>query len=172
MSDPFGLTIGFRLPQAKALFFDRAAVTSQIDPASRRVLSKFGAYVRRSARSSIRQVKKKPPAAPAADGKKRRGRPAVTTSAPGKPPLSHTGLLRDNIFFFFDRSRRSVVIGPIRLNKPGIAPESLEYGGDVPVFVKKKQVGTVKIAARPFMGPAFRANEPKLPEMWRNAITR
>ena len=38
------------------------------------------------------------------------------TIAPGEPPSSHTGLLRRFIFFGYDRERRSVVIGPARLN--------------------------------------------------------
>src|SRR5690606_6172596 len=50
------------------LFFDRKAVTSRVDKATRKVLSRFGAFVRRTARSSIRKRKK--------------------TSQPGSPPSS------------------------------------------------------------------------------------
>ena len=42
--------IGFEI---KRMFFDRQAVISKVDAATRRVLSKFGAFVRRSAKSSI-----------------------------------------------------------------------------------------------------------------------
>ena len=43
--------IGFEIKQ---LFFDREAVTSRVDPATRKVLSKFGAFVRRRAVGIIR----------------------------------------------------------------------------------------------------------------------
>jgi len=42
----------------KQMFFDTKAVMRATDKATRRVLSKFGAFVRRSARSSIRKRKR------------------------------------------------------------------------------------------------------------------
>src|SRR5690606_28852572 len=100
--------IGFEITR---LFFDRKAVTSRVDRATRRVLSRFGAFVRRTARSSIRKRKR--------------------TSEPGKPPSSHTGMLKKFIFFGYDPRRDSVVIGPVRLSQKGRgeAPSLLEYGG-------------------------------------------
>ena len=89
--------IGMKLQQAKGLFFDRASVMSAADRATRRVLSKFGAYVRQTARTSIRKRK--------------------SISQPGQPPSSHTGLLKRNIFFVFSPDTQSVVIGPILLNE-------------------------------------------------------
>jgi len=54
--------IGFEIKQ---LFFDREAVTSRVDPATRKVLSKFGAFVRRTAKGSIRRRRKAaPPGSP------------------------------------------------------------------------------------------------------------
>ena len=92
--------IGFDI---KRMFFDRQAVISKVDAATRRVLSRFGAFVRRSAKSSIRKRKKAAP--------------------PGQPPSSHTGLLKKFIFFGYDADRRSVVIGPTRLNQKGRGEE-------------------------------------------------
>ena len=138
----------------KQMFFDSKAVTSAVDKASRRVLSRFGAYVRTTARHSIRSRK--------------------ATSRPGKPPSSHTGLLRRFTYFGYDRQRRSVVIGPQRLNrKAGDAPAALEHGG-VSTVVEglrhRRRKRRVRIAARPFMGPAFEKEKPKLPAMWRNSV--
>jgi len=141
--------IGFDI---KRMFFDRQAVISKVDAATRRVLSKFGAFVRRSAKSSIRKRKKAAP--------------------PGQPPSSHTGLLKKFIFFGYDADRRSVVIGPTRLNQKGRgeAPPLLEYGGKTTLKRGGKK-RRVTYQARPYMGPAFEKEKPQLPAMWRGSIT-
>lgn len=138
--------IGLKLAGAKALFFDRAAVANAMDRATKRALSKFGAFVRRRARSSIRSRKR--------------------ASNPGEPPSSHTGLLKNNIFFVFEPDSKSVVIGPILLNGRAAGgelpvPGLLEHGGDAVrrMFdAKRKRFGEprrVHYEERPYMGPAF-----------------
>lgn len=138
----------------REMFFDSKAVRSAVDRTARRVLSKFGAFVRRGAKSSIRKRKR--------------------TSAPGEPPSSHTGLLRRFIFFGYDRQRRSVVIGPARLNqKIGDAPHALEYGGTSTVVEGlrgRRRKRRVRIKPRPYMGPAFEQERPKLAAMWRDSV--
>ena len=141
--------IGIKINQARGLFFDRQAVTGATDRAERRVLSRFGAFVRRGARSSIRKRK--------------------SVAPPGSPPSSHTGLLRKNIFFTYEPSRSSVVIGPIRLNKPMNAPELLEHGGRATRRRRGKNV-QVTYRPRPYMGPAFDQELPQLPAMWRDSV--
>jgi len=130
-------------------FFDKQAVRDKVDVGTRRVLSKFGAFVRRTARSSIRKRKR--------------------ISAPGAPPSSHIGLLKKFIFFGYEPTARSVVIGPVRLsqNGRGKAPALLEHGG--PAKVGKRRA---RYKPRPFMGPAFQKEQPKLPAMWRDSIPR
>jgi hypothetical protein len=139
---------------AKGVFFDRKAVTGAVDRATRKVLSKFGAFVRRAAKSSIRKRKR--------------------VSAPGEPPSSHTGLLKRFIFFGYDRDQRSVVIGPQRLNqKIGDAPHALEHGGASTVLEgsrRRRRKRRVRIRARPYMGPAFEKEQPKLAAMWRDSV--
>lgn len=135
----------------KRMFFDRDAVMRKADAATRRALSRFGAFVRRTAKGSIRKRKK--------------------ASPPGSPPSSHTGLLKKFIFFGYDPSARSVVIGPARLNQKGQgdAPSLLEYGGRATI----KRRGETKSAvypARPFMGPAFEKEKPSLSALWRSSI--
>jgi len=133
------------------LFFDSPKVIRSVDKSTRKVLSRFGAFVRRTAKQSIRKRKK--------------------ASTPDSPPSSHTGLLKRFIFFGYDRQKDSVVIGPTRLteNNRGEAPSILEYGGRTTVEGNKKKT-RVRIRSRPFMGPAFEKEKPTLPSLWKNAI--
>lgn len=138
-----------KFDRAKGLFFDRQRVTSAVDRATRKVFSKFGAFVRRTARSSIRKRK--------------------SISEPGQPPSSHTGLLKRTIFFVFSPETRSVVIGPVLLNKGTDAPRLLEHGDSVVRRRRKKRV-RMKYRPRPFMGPALEQETSKLPQMWRDSV--
>ena len=124
----------------KKLFFNTKAVTSAVDRATRKVLSRFGAFVRTRAKSSIRKRKK--------------------ASQPGKPPHSHTGLLRRLIYFGYSPSRQSVVVGPEKLNKSGNVPRVLEHSGTTTIVDGGKK-RRVRIKARPFMGPAMIKELPK-----------
>jgi hypothetical protein len=138
---------------ATAGFFDRKAVTSAVDKATRRVLSKFGAFVRTRARTSMRR---------------RKG-----VSAPGDPPHAHTGLIKRFLFFSYDRERKSVVIGPAKLNRvvSSTALPALEYGGRTQIEDRRgARLRTANVDPRPFMGPAYQAEAPKLPAMWRDSV--
>jgi hypothetical protein len=179
--------IGFKIDQAKGLFFDAPKIVAAVDRATRQVLSKFGAYVRTAARSSIR--------------KRRR------ISEAGSPPSSHTGILKRFLYFGYDPERESVVIGPARTNQifvdgngqpeGGLVPPVLEYGGRIsvlevrypggkwhPVSLRRFRSGrvaeyqeetrrrVVTIQPRPYMHPALNQELPKLPAMWRNSVKR
>lgn len=137
----------------KSLFFDRKVVLDAVDKAKRTVLSKAGAFIRTVARTSIR---------------KRKG-----SAPPGSPPHSHVGLLRNFILFGYDRASDSVVVGPAKSNKPNEAPRVLEHGGVTTTtrFARgKRRKLRVRVAARPFMGPALEKERPKLPALWRNSV--
>ncbi len=142
--------IGVRLSQAKRLFFDRQKVLFKLSRAERRVLSRFGAYVRQDARQRIR----------------RRKRPSQS----GESPTNQTGLLKRHIYFLFDPDRRSVVIGPARLRTGSEAPATLEHGGQAVVVTPAGQPVRVAIEERPYMGPAFRQELPKVPALWRDSV--
>jgi hypothetical protein len=133
----------------KKIFFDRKAVTSRVDRATRKVLSKFGAYVRQRAKTSLRKRKK--------------------VSEPGKPPSSHTGLLRKLIYFGYDPAGRTVVIGPTPLRSNVEAPPLLEHGGTT-TLVRHGKRKIARYRARPFMRPAFEAERPQLPKLWRDSV--
>lgn len=141
------MNFGIDFTTMRSMFFDRNAVSNHIDATTKKVFTKFGAYVRRRARRSIR---------------KRKG-----SSAPGKPPSSHTGVLRRFIFFGFDSARRSVVIGPVLApSKSGKAPAVLEHGGTVTLPSGER----TDVAPRPYMGPAFEHEHSNLDSIWRDAV--
>ena len=83
----------------RKVFFDRRAVIDRIGRAKAAVLSKAGAFIRRSAKGKIRYAK--------------------SVSKPGNPPHAHESKkggkdspLRELIFFAYDDRTNSVVIGP------------------------------------------------------------
>lgn len=165
----------------KNMFFDRPGIIAKMDNTARKVLSKFGAFVRTRDRSSIR-TRKKP-------------------SAPGSPPSSHTGTLKNRILFGYDDSARSVVIGAEKTNQvhfdgngdpvSGTIPGVIEEGGEIRVLEVFKygkwqradlrsrrslaglqtRLRTVRIAARPHTGPAFEAEKRNLPSLWADALS-
>lgn len=140
------------ISQAKSMFFDRAAVLGFIDKKLAKALSKIGAYIRQSARQSIRD--------------------SETPSKPGQPPHSHLGAQRrklnrrrkdqglppvkagleglKEIYFFYEPERRTVVVGPVKYNlvsfrgagviDHGTVPEIMEKGGDV-TFLEHQKPG-------------------------------
>lgn len=174
--------IRLSLKAAKEGFFDRKAVMNGVDRATRKVFSKFGAFVRTRSKTSIR---------------KRKG-----SAPPGKPPYSHKGQLKRLIFFAFDKDRQSVVIGPTLIDRPTGAPETLEHGDTVRLTVsepirkstrpttpaqraayrrliqerritpptRRKVTKQVTYKPRPYMQPAFDAELPGLPALWKDSI--
>lgn len=141
--------IGMTFQAAKGSFFDRAKVKRSVDAGTRRVLSKFGAFVRQRAKTSIRKKK--------------------GTSPPGLPPHSHVGLLRKFILFAYDADRKSVVIGPTLIREGSIAPRLLEHGGET-TLPTRRGPKRARYRPRPFMKPAFAAEQPKLPALWRDSV--
>jgi len=155
----------------KTLFFDRQAVTDPVEKAKMRQLSRFGAFVMRSARKSIKN------------------RPGP--SAPGTPPHAHTSyqgkpkkngkpskrfLFRDSILFGYGKARDSVIVGPIfkagsvrRSSKT--VPQMLEEGGNSSRRSRGKVVPT-RYRPRPFMAPALEREKPKFAGMFRDSVSR
>jgi hypothetical protein len=148
------LSVG--IEAAKRSFFDWKLIQRSMMKSADRVASKFGAYVRTRARSSM---------------KRRNG-----SSRPGQPPHAHGPGLIKRFLFFATSGPGNVVIGPAKLNKP--APRvlaALESGGDSLLIkrVKGRKVEQrIQIAARPFMRPAFEKELPSLSKLWRNALAK
>ena len=141
--------IGVTFQQAKQGFFDREKVQRSVDAATRRVLSKFGAFVRQRAKTSIRS---------------RKG-----TSPPGSPPYSHVGLLKKFILFAYDATRKSVVIGLTLIRAESTAPRLLEHGGATTLETPRGSK-RARYRPRPFMGPEFVAEQAQLPALWQNSV--
>lgn len=131
-------------------FFDKEAVQQAVGKASASVMGKQGGYVRKVAQNSIRRGKK------------------TEVSAPGQPPISHTGALKRFIYYALDRQSKTVVVGPARLDKPGLATAALEYGGETTNAAGQRG----RIRARPFMGPALEKSEQKVASFWKNAVSK
>ena len=153
------MKFGMRISQAKGLFFDSEKVKRALDAATRKALSRFGAFVRTRAQSSIR---------------KRKG-----PSRPGTAPHSHVGLLKRLIYFGYDPGRESVVIGPARLSSklyagPETLPEAEEYGGEGWAWehagMRQWRRKRATYPARPYMGPAFEAEKDNAPNLWANSV--
>ena len=147
--------IGFTIQEAKERFLDWQKVQDAAKSASLRALSRFGAFVRQRAKTSMR---------------KRKG-----ISEPGEPPSAHVGLMRDMMFFVVEPEVPNVVIGPAKINKPiPMIMQALEHGGEsLATVTRGKLKGTlvpVRIEARPFMQPAFDAEIKKAPYLWENSI--
>lgn len=135
---------------AKGAFFDREKVLAAVDKAQRKVFSKFGAFTRRTAKSSIRKRKK--------------------ISQIGGAPSSHTGTLKKLIYFSYDTAARSVVIGPALFREGSKAPSLLEFGGETTITPKRRAAFRARYKPRPFMGPAFDKELPGLPAMWKDSV--
>ena len=138
--------LGLHIGVDPSLFFDTRTVTRAVDRAKRRVLIQQGAYLRKVAQHLIHR---------------RRG-----ASRPGNPPHSHSGLIRDQIFYGYDRAAESVVVGPrvfTRRDAPGVH----EFGGTLPSRRGKR---AARYPARPYMGPALERSEPKLAALWHDSV--
>jgi hypothetical protein len=134
----------------KEFFFDRQKVVDAMDKASKAALSKAGAFIRQTARSSMRKRKR--------------------ASEPGKPPSVHVGTLKKLLYFAYDPAQRSVVIGPQKFAKGEAGPLN-EFGGRaVRRDRRTRQKRTVTYVPRPFMAPALAKELPKLPARWANSL--
>lgn len=138
----------------KQMFFDRKRVMSGVDRQTRQVFNRLGALTRKIAKQSIRYRK--------------------AVSLPGDPPSCHgkgRWGLRGLIYYGYEPTRRTVVIGPVRFADGGA--DLLEYGGTRRVVRRrrgKRQRVRQQYKARPFMGPAMEEAKPKLPALWAESV--
>lgn len=175
---PHPLIMSFGLEyKVKGQFFDRLTVRKMLVDHERKSLSKIGAHIRQAARSSIRR-------------RKRVSQPGQPPSAHSTDQVATI----KNILFAYDAARKSVVIGPVLLHKrhegvtnSGTIPETLEAGGTVLITEKQFRPGGAWFATsrgkrlrpgqkvrkrravyqpRPFMGPAFEKEKPKIPAIF------
>lgn len=164
--------------KVKNQFFDRAAVVREVGRVNAAALSKAGAWIRRTARQSMKRRKK--------------------ASSPGSPPSAHSKdavASLKNILFAYDSGNQSVVIGPVRLNQVNMSifggsvsvPQLHEFGGVQNIREVSSDKGKTwkrrdmrrnprpwerfrtrraKYPARPFMAPALAAEIGNFPSLW------
>lgn len=150
--------IGFRVKAgrsgvaaAKSLFLDRDPIARAIDRGRYRALMRSGGWLRTTAKRTIRP---------------RKGR-----SKPGAPPHSHEGSLRRLMFFGWDRSSSSVVVGPAAFKRRSGVPRILEQGGSTKLPRYWRGGGRrISIRPRPYMAPAMKKAAPRLAGFWRGRV--
>ena len=154
---------------AKGNFFDRQKVENAVERASMQALSRAGAFIRTAARSSLKYGRK--PSPPGYPPTVHKTLARVKTSRKGERKTQSVSPLRDFLFFSYDRSSRSVVVGPVLLNGVGGSKtlSALEYGGSSVIANNGKQV-TVTIRPRPFMRPALASALRDLADKWRGQV--
>jgi hypothetical protein len=156
-------------------FFDRQIVINAVGKAKAEVFKKFGAHVRSRAQNSLHYVtgtNPAPPGRPPFAHKSRRIKKGHTRT--GQQRYRAVSLLRNYIAFKFDPDTRSVVIGPELLTSfhtvdPAALP-ALEYGGSSTNLRRNGSRRRINVAAHPFMTPAFKAETPTLPALWRDSV--
>lgn len=175
--------IGYTVNQAKGLFFDSDKVKSLTDAATRRNLGKSGGEVRKIARRSMRKARMKS----RGDMTEReirvfdlrvaqwkltkqgpRPKRPLAASKPGEPPRVRRGDIKQQLFYVYDPSSKSVVVGPAKLSRATGAPATLEFGGSTRGSFGK----TVTVAKRPYMQPALAVARPKMSELWKNSVRK
>lgn len=151
-------------------FFDREAVIKALGRATSAVFNEFGRLVRKTAQKSLVYGDKPAPPGSPPTAHKSRTRARVSKST-GKVRTQAVSFLREFITYKYDKTTRSVVIGPERLGSTvdPAALRALEYGGTSTIQANGKRK-RASIAAHPFMRPAAASQIPALPPMWRDSV--
>jgi hypothetical protein len=117
---------------SKDLFFDRLAVLRFMDEAEAKAFTKIGGRIKKTAQRSMRSQKK--------PKKVRWDDYTPKASNPGQPPRRHGSIGEGitKIYFTYNRTKREVLIGPVKLNHyayPNVTiPQLHEFGGRVQVI--------------------------------------
>ena len=136
---------GITISNVTKTFFRPELIRDPILKARNRVISRFGMFVMKDARQSLRHRKNASKA----------GRPP--TSWNSKLNSSHNDLLKRFIFYSYETPSK-VVIGPVNLDGPISKlriPAVLEYGGQLPNKDRHGSPIMSTISPRPYMRPAF-----------------
>ena len=195
---PFGIRMDMRA--IKRQFVKPTAVITPLERAELRGLKRVGAATRTIARRSMRRGGRKksvsqfdPVLRRLVSEQQQAGIRTgeldilpwpVRTSKPGRPPLTRSRRIRDNVFFIASLQQRSVIIGPQIYDGKDV-PGLLEFGGTAEagtwvtiwengrpkIRLAKGRRKRVKVEPRPFMRPAYdKALDDLVPDIWRNSI--
>lgn len=120
--------------------FDSAAVVNAVRNGNLKALRQAGAYVRKSARNSVKKSKH--------------------SSIAGTPPHTRRGLLKRSLLFGVEPRRMAVVIGPA-FKFVGISMTAHEFGG---MYRHRKY------PKRPLMGPTLIKTAPQISKLWTDSV--
>ncbi len=120
--------------------FDDRRILIAVQRGNNIALCRAGAYIRKAARNRVSASEK--------------------ASAPGSPPHTRKGLLKQSLLFGVDQRRDSVVIGPAE-SIIGMAMVAHEFGGR---YRKRRY------PKRPLMGPTLGKTASKLPALWEKSV--
>lgn len=164
-------------------FFDRKAVIEAVGRAAAKVIGEYGRRVRKRAQASLQYAEG--PSAPGSPPHAHRSRQIARRSRKtgqvklskrtGKALKRSVSFLREFLFYQYDPSTKSVVVGPERLATtidPAALP-ALEYGGSARIrsgSPNEPVIRTANIPARPFMRPADAAERPGLMNLWKDSV--
>lgn len=154
---PLKMTARFN---AKSFVGEQKRLFAAVERGRRRGLMRGGAYVRLTARRSIKP------------GGKRNA-----ISQPGEPVRWHVKPgLRNNILFAYDPRNGTVPVGPIQFRNSDVL-EKLEHGGVIEVRQRVRRSGrvviekhVVHIRPRPTMRLALAASQGKLAEFFKDVV--
>ncbi len=160
----------FSMTASKSNYFDGALIQTKVAEANRRVFGRFGGYVRKVAKTSIKKAPKIDVVTGQRLGPGRRKKGVVTRDAiadVGKPPYAHLGTIGQMLFYAVEPE--SVVIGPERA-KAGTL-RALEEGGEITIGPKGRRKGRqVTLGKHPFMQPAFQLGLGQLMEWYKDSV--
>lgn len=140
--------------------FNKSAILTPHEKAVKKLLNKFGGFVRKTQRNSMK-----------------RGKPGQV-SDPGKPPLRHARNpdFKNTIFYFVDVKSKNVVIGPVLIrgkSQTTPMPGALEYGGRSWLIRRGRAPRLVNIRPRPGATLAYQKTIKKqLPDLIAGGIMR
>ena len=120
--------------------FDESRILVAVKSGNITALRRAGAYIRKSAQNKVTQ--------------------SSNASAPGSPPNTRRGLLKQSLLFGVEKQRQSVVVGPAE-KFIGMAMSAHEFGG---TYRRRRY------PKRPLMGPTLQATLPKLPTLWEKSV--
>ena len=120
--------------------FDDRRILIAVKSGNNFALRRAGAYIRKAARNRVSTGEK--------------------ASAPGSPPHTRKGLLKQSLLFGVDSRRESVVVGPAE-SLIGTAMVAHEFGGR---YRKRRY------PKRPLMGPTLEQTVSKLPDLWEKSV--
>jgi hypothetical protein len=155
---------------AQAGFLDRKVVIDAVGKAKAKYFNEAGRLVRKTAlKSLVYSDKASSPGQPPHAHKSRKF--TRRSRRTGKSRTRNVSFLREFLYYKYDKSTKSVVVGPERLRTTVDAGslKALEQGGNSTIVDRGKK-RRVRIKARPFMGPALAAEAPNLPAIWRDSV--